>query len=213
MNRVYAYEADVLRVLFPDYRIVTVPGYLSGKVIFIGRDLVQGDEEAMVFSRVLNKDVSISIPDRMSAVAFAAQRKGAGHLQKSLEKYIEKLSREEFLVELNYFMATGKWVKVTDADTKVYELFKALSESKVEFLRVYFQLRKTTSFQVLWSSVLTFFLRVLSFDPESTAVSEYYKGVIIRFKNQSQKIRSVLQLVGSNHFDEATALSFLLEVR
>lgn len=214
MNKVYAYDVDVLRVLFPDYRFTAEPGYLSGKVIFVGRDLVQGDGEALVFTRSLSKEVLISIPDRLEAVKFAAQRKGVGHLQKSLEKYIQNLSKENFLRELNHFMASGKWLRVTDTDAKVYELFKALSESKVEFLKVYFQLRKTVSFQVLWSSVLTFFLRVVSYDTEApSGMSDYYRAVVLRFKNQSNKIRSVLNLVGSNHFDEVTALQFLLEVK
>lgn len=213
MRNLYVYDFDLLPALFPEYRITSAPGFLPRRTIFVGREPVQGEDDSFTAVRMLVKDVSVSIPDQVSAFNFAIAKKFAGAQPKSLERYVEKLKKEDFIKELQHFMALGKWRKLSDVETKVYELFATLTESKIEFLKTYFSLRDSYSFEELWKSILTFFVRVIRYDPTDPNISDYYKGVLSKFKNQSSKIKTVLGLVSGNHFDEVLMLEFLLEVR
>lgn len=213
MRHLYIYDFDLLPILFPEYRVTSMPGYLPKRTIFVGRELVQGEEDSFCAVRMLIKDVSLSIPDQVSAFNYAVAKKFAGTQPKSLERYVEKLRKEEFMKELRYFMALGKWRKLSDVEAKVYQLFATLTESKIEFLKTYFTLRSMYSFEELWKSILTFFVRVVHFDSTDPNISDYYKGVISKFKNQSSKISKVVQFVTGNHWDEMSMLEFVLEVR
>lgn len=212
MKRLFLYDHDLIPALFPDYRIITSAVHLPDKSIYAGKEEVYGETNSYCCMKILNRTVDLSIPDPAAAAQFAHARKQK-NFPKSLEKYVRKLHKEDFLKELFYFMARGKWEKISSIDVRVYELFSALTESKQEFLQVYFDLRDKYSFNELWSSILTFFQRVVSFDPDSTMVSKYYRNIILKFKNQAVNLSTVVQFIMSNHYDEMSLLNFVLRVR
>ena len=212
MKCLFLFDYDLLPVLFPDYRVFYTPVYLTNKSIYVGNEIVEGEPNSYRCMRILNKQVDLSIPDGVAAVHFAYARKNK-KLPVTLEKYISKLSKETLLKELYYFMARGKWEKITAIDVRVYELFSMLTESKRDFLHTYFSLRDVYSFNELWSSMLTFFNRVVAFDPDNSTVSKYYRNIILKFKNQSVKLIKIIQFIMSNHYDEMSLLNFVLKVR
>lgn len=212
MKNLYCFDVRLLPVVFPECQIISEALYVPRNAIYIGRDTVMGDESAMVFKRMLGKGVDISLPDRTAILNYVYAKKGAGAPTKSIEKYVIRMQDDAFSKELNRFMAVGKWVKSTEVDTKVYELFDALTQSKSHFLKVYFSLRETYSLGEVWSSVLTFFQRVVSFSNESD-FSDFYKAVILKFKTQSDRIASVASMVMEDNFDELGVINFLLGIR
>lgn len=213
MKSVYIYDPTLLWAIFPEYTVITEPVYLPPYCIYTGKGEVAGDETSYMLKKMISPSIDVSLPDRFSVVKFVHIRKGSKPATAGLEKYVNRLNPEQFLRELLYFMAVGKWKRVADLDVKVYELFAALTQSKREFLRMYFTLRDEHSFPELWSSVLTFLLRVAKFNPDDDNISSYYKGIIMKFKAQSDKLLSVIKLVYLQSVDELAILEFLLEVR
>lgn len=212
MINIYCYDVDVVLILFPELQPVVEGTYVGHKQIFIGRGHPVGEDDAYCLFRVLNAQVQLSLPDRWAVVEYAFKRKGR-KVTKSLQKHVERLEKDEFITEFRVFMAMGKWSKVTKIDAKIYNLFKDLTESREQFMTSYFLLREKYSYQEIWASILTFFSRVLHYDSTDASLSDFYKKVIERFKNQSGKIKAALTYFLSNEFTEMNVIVFLLSVR
>jgi len=213
MRAIYCFDTDLLPALYPELQVITEGDYVGHDQMFVGRGQPFGEEDAYIATRVLRPNTDVSLPDRWSVVEHAHFRKGKKAPAKGLEKYTARLDAEDFSAELLYFMASGKWHKLSNMEAKIYMLFDALTQSRDQFLQQYFKLRKVYSYQEIWSSVLTFFLRVLNYESTDTNISDFYKKVIERFKNQSSKIKTARTFFLHNEFNETNVLTFFLSVR
>jgi len=209
---IYCYDPEIVAQVYPELTVVREGDYVGHGQLFIGRGQPFGEPDAYQVTRVLNQQTEISLPDRWKVVEKAHERKGK-RIPKSLQKYVERMDPEEFITELRYFMACTKWVKLSSMEAKIYMLFDALTQSRDSFMKQYFALRQTYSYQEIWASVVTFFLRVVNYDSTDTNISDFYKKVIERFKNQSSKIRSALTFFNTNVYNEVTVVMFFLSVR
>ena len=212
MRTLHLYDRALLPILFPDYILTKEPSELPEKTIFLGRQRVFGADSAFAFKPFLSEAVDVSLPDRAAVMTFVYNRKNV-RLTKSIKKYVDKLNDLDFYKELRYFMAASKWKKFSVLDVKVYELFKALTQSKAEFLNLYFKLRKDHVLNELWSSVLTFFQRVAQDTSEDKSLSDYYRTIIETFKRQSRGVKSVVKIIRYGRFDEVLVLNILLKLR
>lgn len=209
---IYLYDPLFLGVLYPDLRVYKGGAYVGHGWVYDGKERIVGDPGAFWLVSSPNK-AEIKILSREDLVKHAYSRKGKKCPDRILKRILN-LSREELIGELKLFMTLGRWKNLSCVNLRVYQLFDAMCESKSKFLCEYFRLRDELSFNVLWSSILTFFIRVIDVDEGNDPnVSAFYKSIILRFKDQSGKLKSVVDLLLRNHFDELMALDFILGIR
>lgn len=211
MINLYVYDPIYLQILFPECHIKESGSHIPPNTIYTGKNRVVGDSGAYWVVHTPSM-AEVKITNREELVTFAYQRKGK-KCPISVMKRVLSISSEELIGELKLFFALGQWKRLTKTNVKIYHLFNYLCDSKSKFLNSYFTLRDELSFPVLFSSILTFFMRVINFDDKTSTLSVFYKDLILRFKSNSKNLKSVSNLMLSNHFDEVSVINFILNVR
>jgi hypothetical protein len=212
----YLYEPLFLSVVCPDLRVQTGVGYVRAGWIYTGKERIVGDSSA--FWLVSNSAMAeIKITNREELIRYVYTRMNK-KCPASVVKHVLKITKEELIIGIKLCLILGRWVKTSNyKNFKIYELFNCLCESKIKFLTTYFNLRKHYSFNYLFSSILTFFQRVINYDAncvdKDITMSNYYNNVIMKFKNQSTNLKSITNLILGNHFDEITVLNFIMDIR
>lgn len=213
MINIHCYNINLLKILYPGYKISDKEQFIAKQIIYTGNKPVVGDHEVIYYHSYMNKNVEIKLHDCKSVVCHAYKRKKVKIVPKSIIRHIEKLPVDRLEQELRLFMAVGKWSKGLTTDVKVYKLFDVLGQSKKQVLSVYFALRRQHHVYELWGSILTFLIRVKNFKDDGAIVSDYYKEIIKSFQNRSSKLSSIVNLLYKNHFNEIVILNTLLKVR
>ena len=217
MKRLLIYDRELLSILYPEYSLKSNLYELVPKSLYVGSEKVLPQhsqvQDCLFVIRTLSDDIDILLSDRWAVYLHACERKGKKPL-KSLQRYISRIDEDDFKRELRLFMATGKWVKATRPHVKTYELFDAFTQNQADFLKLYFSLREIYSFNEMFSSILTFFKKVVSHNTRNeTDVTDYYDRVIEKMKVHTKEIKKTIHFLVRNHFDEVTFLDFLIGVR
>jgi hypothetical protein len=214
MKNLYICDFEFLPVIFPDYKIVRECEYVKKNCVYVGRESIPGDLEAICVSPFLNRFVDISLPDNISIVRFVHTRKGKTQVPSQVEKHVLALHEKSiFMDELKRFMAVGKWASLADADARVYRMFGSLLETRRDFLSHYFTLREVYSFEHIWECILTFFRRVVDTKADLRDFTQYYRRIIEGFRKHKDQLSGVLSFLSRNHFDEIVLLDYLLGLR
>ncbi len=214
MKNLYISDFEFLPIVFPDYRLVRECEYVKKGWIYIGRDSVPGDLEAICVVPFLNRTVDVSLPDNLAITKFAYSRKGKDKIPSQVEKRVMAIREKYIFVdELKRFMAVGKWVSLTDVDVKVYRMFRSFLETRRDFLYQYFSLREVYSFEYVSDCILTFFRRVVDVKTDLQDFSRYYRKIIDGFRHYREQILASLFFLSRNHFDETVFLAYLLELK
>ena len=212
MKHMYICDRDYLPIIFPEYQVVDHGEYIKNNQIYVGAEKVPGDSEAFCVSTFLNKLVILSLPDNLSVVKFAFERKGK-KFTKLVERQVPIMDKDMLILGLKYFMATGTWRGVANVDVKIYQMFAALMQDNRQFFSLYFRLVDQYGFDHVWDSMLTFFKRVLDTKADLRQVSAYYRKLITDFRIYSRKIYDLLNFFLHNHFNELMVLDFLMRLR
>lgn len=174
-------DVDLLKFMFPTYELIdddTIPQFPSKPAIFIG---TAGKKE--VFTKVYNQTdldyivvsnaSNIDLTDRrqLVQVSFEKWRRfvpqylaGTGKEKKRGKGidmgFIDDMDQDDFMWAFKHHWVTGKWVIKSLPDENTFlELITMINQSKLDFIKRFFEVVNDTRPYRIESSVMTFLQR------------------------------------------------------
>jgi len=216
--------------LYPSFRVVEgeIPFTVSSPgLIFIDNftrdvkrivdDLEEAHEDKFVFVTSSSfVAAQYRLEETKDIVDIVANVRGI-RPNKSVASKAERLDRLSFFDFLKRSIALGAW----DHDyferyESVYNLFKALMESKQDFIYFYYELLQTMAPEQIFSSLLTFIDRCVNYEDQRDSLSKQYRLLVKRGKTQGKDFQEKLLMLASLPTSiprEMRFLKYYLEIR
>ncbi len=192
---------DLLLNFYPDYQLKEVLFFdNSSRVIYCGKSRKNlldylGNNTLSFINTVGPYDYDLD--DRDNLIEFVFDK----HNKKPKESTVDLLRNmidDDFYYNIKLLWFTGRLVDIEDAEYTIYDLYKNLTKSKHDLLRVYFGLLKFTNPKVIEASLLTFFEKSFNQDIE---VSPGYRKLLNSFKDRrGSKLKALLNRYRSKRF-------------
>lgn len=128
---------------------------------------------------------------------------------------LKKLSEEEQREFFKTSVALGKWYKeIFTRKEKVYRMFEAISKGQISALSTWFKLTENYAPAMLFSSMLTFFLRMDKILEERDMLSDWMLRVLSKAKRQKFNLKQAFMSLSVRGLDfRIKVLGFLLSLR
>ena len=197
---------ELAKFMFPDFEVIreyNIPIFPTRPALYVGsidyRDLFIKRYEAANLDYVVVSNVSgIDLTDRRQLVQVSFEKwnryvpqylVGSGKELKYGRGYdmgiIDKLDNDEFMFYFKYHWVTGKWLKKKATDENTFlELITTINQSKVDFMKRFFEVVKDTRPYRIESSIMTFLLRA-KYKNYRGVSSSTYKAKIRSFEGKS----------------------------
>jgi hypothetical protein len=226
-RKVFITHPDLIPVVYPTFRpIKSVYDASRGMdVIIYGAK----ETESGMFCRMLpplgcryivtvtnNRDADIILSDRTQYLKEVAEATPL-MIPKTLEKKVLRLTDGDFWHFLKTSYALKKWNgQVFEKREKAYHLFQALFEGRRQFMTIYFEMRKTMSCGEIFSSMVTFLSRMRGFEEQKGTLSDFYRALIGKGREQLKNINPAISNLVSMSRDiplEMRLLEFYFSIR
>lgn len=207
--KVFLSEPYMGYFLFPDAKPISSFGYLISdqKVIYFTKRNENTNKvhekmsllykDFVVVTQNASHAVDMMVDTREDYINTVVSMRGL-RPSNDLTKKTSMLSDRDFMTFIKLSLHLRRWCKeMFGVHEKVYNLYAALIKSKKEFLRLYVDLRKTFSAEEIYSSVLTFLLRISSYEEQKDMLSEYYRKVISNARNQNVRAKQAVAQVAA----------------
>ncbi len=203
-------DQELLKFMFPNYELIDdnlIPQFPTKPAIFIGtagkRDIFtktynQTDLDYIVVSNTSNIDLT----DRRQLVQVAFEKwnrfvpqylVGSGKEKKKGKGidlgFIDDLEQDTFIWAFKHYWVTGKWlIKELPDENTFLELITMINQSKIDFIKRFFEVVNDTRPYRIESSVMTFLQR---------AKYKNYRGV------SSKAYRSAIKMYEGKYVDRS----------
>ncbi|MBO7614966.1 MAG: hypothetical protein J6T15_04660 [Bacilli bacterium] len=197
-------DVNILKFMYPTFEIIDndIPLFPERPAIYIGstqnRDLfIKTYEKADIDYIVVSNTSSIDLTDRRQLVQVSFEKwnrfvpqylVGCGREKKRGKGidygFIDELDYEDFLWVFKHHWVTGKWVikKLPDENTFL-ELIELINQSKIDFIKRFFEVVNDTRPYRIESSLMTFLLRA-KYKNYKGLTSPKYKFTIKKFEGK-----------------------------
>jgi hypothetical protein len=203
--KIYLSIKELSHFLFPDARRIKSYGYTNSTDTVL-YEIKQGENISVIENeiRVCHENyilltsfpshaVEVSLEERKNYIDYISANRGI-RSAKDIEIKVEKMGDDDFILFIKMSLVLRRWYReIFVKATKIYSLYEALFKSKKDFIRLYLELNQTLTYQEIFSSVLTFLLRIKNREEQKAGLSEYYKNLTKLASNQ--KINVPLKLI------------------
>lgn len=198
-------DQELVPFLFPQFKIIDkIPSVKRPiKVIFKASPShrpeslrvqlsFKSDEFLILYSNPSSR-CDLVFDDNEKMLELVAERR---HIRKTKDivKRTKKLDTIEFREFVKKSLSLKRWYKeMFESKDKVYMLFQAMVESKMEFLKLYFRLCRHSSPEEILSSVLTFFERIEHYEEHKNILGDFYRRLVRRGKTQEFSLSTSIE--------------------
>lgn len=224
--KIYLSNRDFIYVLFPSIRSIKTDTYQDpdAKVYCVlQKPNIQKELElenryrdiVMVYNSPVH-GLDVCLESYTDYLEYVSSRYGM-RMSRSLISATSILNEDEFFTFLKKSIFARKWNKdMIGSYEKMYNLFRVVSSSKKEFLKLYSQLCLRYSQDEIFSSMLTFITRVQNYEQQKEVLSEFYRNIIKTVRMQTSSVEMSLKLLSKmshNIPKENKYLGFYLSLR
>jgi hypothetical protein len=202
--KIYLSNLNLIYFLFPEAKIIKEFGCVvydelvlyelqKGESIFdIEKQVKTLFTSYILVTHVLSHAVDITLNNRIDYIAYIATKKNIKRV-KDVDTKIEKLSGYDFEKFLKMSLILGRWYKeIFVYKEKIYKLYEAIFQSTKDLIKIYVELNRRMSEEEIFSSILTFLLRLKNRDNQKNNFSDYYKNLTKVGSNQNMRINDKL---------------------
>lgn len=216
IGKIVKIDEDFLKILYPNYEVKSFVSFLDkgSNVIYNGKYF--NNLKDYLSARTRNfisvsgpPELDLSSRDKLAEYVFDLKGRVYGE---TYQQFLEALDDTDFFYSLKMLVVTGKIPYVISEKTSMFNLYKSLTLSTNEMIKIYYELLNNYPFRVLESSFLTFLNRVANLDTDS--VSPRYSLLIKQTHNKiaNNMKSSVLTYVQSEQ-NEMDFLNLLINLR
>jgi hypothetical protein len=202
--KIYLSNLNLIYFLFPEAKKIKEFGHIASDELVL-YELQKGESIFEIEKRIkvlftnyilatstLSHAVDVTLSNRFDCIAYIAIKKNIRRV-KEVDTKIEKLSEYDFDKFLKMSLILGRWYKeIFVHKEKVYKLYEAIFQSTKDFIRIYTELNRRMSEEEIFSSILTFLLRLKNRDNQKNNLSDYYKNLTKVGLNQNMRISDKL---------------------
>lgn len=218
-QKFYLSYPELAQFLFPGRALVNEISFYSRDIdviCFQGSENIREREPLLAsmfksYVYVVKKtsvfDFSLDTPE--DYINWISENRGIRYSKKIVDK-VAKMPEEDFFTFIKMSMAMGRWYdEMFESSAKMYQLFDLLVESKFKFLEKYYELRKINPPETIFASFLTFLMRTIMYEEQKETMSDYYRVVVRKAKNQMVSIKRGLRGVVERANSLPAELNFL----
>lgn len=164
-RRIVSGNLDVLRFLFPKYKLASTLDEVDSNCIYLGKledidELIKKCDECKYNFIVYSQNpTDFNLDDRL-VLANIVFGKYNRLVPKYLMSILDKLDDNTFMLNIKSYWLTGKWLTKNVSEEKSFLYFiDSINGTTLQMYKSYFEVINSINPFVLESSIMTFFLR------------------------------------------------------